>query len=303
MSDLWLERWASIYLFHPLARLGFCRMTQGIPVLMYHSISEEPETGVRPYYRTATHPKVFNNHMQYLYEHGYAVIDLHAAITALESDKNVYRKYVVITFDDGLRDFYTNALPILKKYSFPATVFVPTGLIDTGQPLKDRPVMTWDEIQELKSQGIQIGSHTVSHMQLKDLPLEQLKYELEISKACLEAQLGESIDTFCYPYAFPEGNVEFLPTLKEILVNAGYRYATGTRIGTLKKGDDPYYIKRIPMNSCDDILLFEAKLNGGYDWLYGPQMAFKKLKQGINISDSRSKTGKGDRSNAHRGLQ
>jgi peptidoglycan/xylan/chitin deacetylase (PgdA/CDA1 family) len=279
MSDFQLERWASIYLFHPVARLRFSRAVKGIPVLMYHSISEEPETGVRPYYRTATNPKVFSSHMQYLHEHGYTVVTLHEAVTSLETAGNIYGKCVVITFDDGLLDFYTNAFPILKKYGFPVLMFVPTGLIDAGRPLKGRPVMSWNEIRELHSQGVQFGSHTVSHLQLEDASLEKLKYELEISKARLEEQLGNSINTFCYPYAFPEGNVNFLQTLKEIMINIGYLYATCTRIGTLKKGDDTYYIKRIPINSCDDILLFKAKLGGGYDWLYGPQTAFKKLKR------------------------
>src|SRR5262249_9921427 len=146
-----------------------------------------------------------------------------------------------------------------------------------------KPVMTWDEIRELKSQGVQFGSHTVTHPQLKDIPLDEVKYELEMSKAHLEEQVGKPIDTFCYPYAFPEENTIFTQTLKAIMVNAGYRYATGTRIGTLKKGDDPYFIKRIPMNSCDDIRLLEAKVSGDYDWLHYIQLTYKKLKQRITV--------------------
>jgi peptidoglycan/xylan/chitin deacetylase (PgdA/CDA1 family) len=279
MSDFRLERWASVHLFHPLARMGFGRVSKGIPVLMYHSISEEPETGVRPYYRTATHPKIFNSHMQYLHTHGYAVINLHEAVTALQSDTNIHGKCVVITFDDGLRDFYTNAFPILKNYGFTAAMFVPTGLIDAGQPLKGRPVMTWNEIRELKSYGVQFGSHTVSHLQLKDLPLEKQKYELESSKARLEEQLGELISSFSYPYAFPEDDTNHVSNLKDILFKSGYNYAICTSIGTLKKDDDLYCIKRIPINSCDDIILLEAKLSGSYNWIHFPQLIFKKLKR------------------------
>ena len=138
--------------------------------------------------------------------------------------------------------------------------------------------MTWDEIRELKSQGVQFGSHTVTHPQLKDMTPEEVKYELEMSKAHLEEQLGEPINAFCYPYAFPEEDVDFTQNLREIMLNAGYSYATGTRIGTLKKGDDPYFIKRIPMNSYDDVMLLEAKLGEGYDWLYFIQLAYKKLR-------------------------
>src|SRR5215510_5827891 len=200
MSDFRPDRWVSVHLFHLLARTKFGRASQGIPVLMYHSIAEDPETGVMPYYRTVTHPSVFNSHMQYLHEHGYTAINLAEAIAMLETDSNIHGKCVVITFDDALRDFYTNAFPILKKYGFSATMFVPTGLINEGRPLKDKPIMTWDELRELKSQGVQFGSHTVTHPQLKDRPLEAVKYELEVSKAHLEEHLGEPIDAFCYPY-------------------------------------------------------------------------------------------------------
>jgi peptidoglycan/xylan/chitin deacetylase (PgdA/CDA1 family) len=279
MAGSHIDRLVSVHLFRPLARMGICKASSGIPVLMYHSISEGSETGVSPYYRTATRPDVFDSHMHYLHAHGYSVLNLGEAVDALETDSTRWGKCAVITFDDGFRDFYTNAFPILKKYSFTATMFVPTGLINERAPFKGKPVMTWDEIRELKGQGIQFGSHTVTHPELQGMPLQDVKYELELSKAHLEEQLNESITTFCYPYAFPEENTTFTRALKEIMVNAGYRYATGTRVGTLKKADDPYFIKRIPVNSCDDSALLEAKLHGAYDWLYHLQWAFKNVKK------------------------
>jgi peptidoglycan/xylan/chitin deacetylase (PgdA/CDA1 family) len=279
MSSSHIDRLVSVHLFHPLARMGLCKASSGIPVLMYHSISEDSETGVPPYYRTATRPDVFDSHMRYLHAHGYSVLNLGEAVDALETDSNIRGKCVVITFDDGFRDFYTNAFPILKKYGFTATMFVPTGLINERDSFKGKPVMTWDEIRELKGQGIQFGSHTVTHPKLQDMLLQDVKYELEISKAHLEEQLDELITTFCYPYAFPEENTTFTRALKEMMVNAGYRYATGTRVGTLKKADDPYFIKRIPMNSCDDLALLKAKLGGSYNWIYYLQLTFKKFKK------------------------
>jgi peptidoglycan/xylan/chitin deacetylase (PgdA/CDA1 family) len=246
---------------------------------MYHSISEDFETAVSPYYRMTTRPDVFDRHMRHLYAHGYAVLNLGKAVDVLESDSHVQRKYAVITFDDGYRDFYTDAFPILQKYGFTATVFVPTGAINQNGSFKGKPVMTWDEIRELKGQGIRFGSHTVTHPKLQDVPLKDIKYELEVSKADLEEQLDECITTFCYPYAFPEENHAFTRSLREVMVSAGYRYATGTRVGTLKKSDDPYFIKRIPMNSLDDHSLLKAKLGGGYDWLHRIQLSFKHLKK------------------------
>jgi Polysaccharide deacetylase len=284
MSDLHIDRLLSVYIFHPLARMRICKTSRGIPVLMYHSISEASETTVSPYYRTTTHPGVFDLHMRHLYVHGYSVVSLGEAVDVLEVDSDIQGKSAVLTFDDGYRDFYTNAFPILKKYGFTATMFVPTGAINQRGPFKGKPVMTWDEIRELKGQGIQFGSHTVTHPKLQDMPLQDVKYELEISKAHLEEELDQSITAFCYPYAFPEENTTFILALREMMVDAGYHYATGTRVGTLKKSDDPYFIKRLPMNSRDDKSLMEAKLSGSYDWLYRLQLVFKYLRKVSNRS-------------------
>lgn len=283
MSGLRIDRLVSVYLVHPLVRLRRSRAPKGIPVLMYHSVSEEPESRVRPYFRTTTHPDVFTRHMRYLHEHGYEVMNLAEAVNALETESNnIQRKRVVITFDDGFRDFYTNAFPILKKYGFTATMFVPTGFIHAGRPWKNKAVMTWDEIRELKGKGIQFGSHTVTHPKLRDIQLQDVKHELELSKAHLDRQLSDSIRIFCYPYGFPEEDKTFTRQLKKFLIDAGYHCATGTRIGTLTKGDDPYFIRRIPINSCDDLTLLRAKLDGGYDWLHWLQLSSKKIKPFFN---------------------
>jgi peptidoglycan/xylan/chitin deacetylase (PgdA/CDA1 family) len=215
--------------------------------------------------------------MRHLYAQGYSVLSLGEAVDALAVGSDKLGKFAVLTFDDGYRDFYTNAFPVLKKYGFTATVFVPTGVINQQRPFKGKSVMTWDEIRELKGLGIQFGSHTVTHRKLQNLPLRDVKDEVEISKFQLEEKLEQSIEDFCYPYAFPEGNKTFISTLREMMIDAGYHYATGTRIGRLKNLDDPYFIKRLPMSSGDDKLLIEAKLSGGYDWLHHMQRISKHI--------------------------
>lgn len=278
--DFRFDRLISVCLWQTLTWSGVRRPSAGIPVLMYHSISTQSETGVSPYYRTVTHPEIFKQHMQYLHDQRYTVLSLEEAVATPQTGGDG-QKSVVLTFDDGLRDFYTTAFPILQQYGFSATIFVPTGLINARQPLQGKAVMTWDEMRELQGQGIQFGSHTVTHPQLKRLPLAEVQSELETSKTHLEEQLGTAIQAFCYPYAFPEENRPFTQALKTILVQADYQYATGTRIGTWMPGDDPYFIKRIPMNSCDDLKLLRAKLAGAYNWVHYPQLAYKKCKQYI----------------------
>ncbi|MCX7727510.1 MAG: polysaccharide deacetylase family protein, partial [Chitinispirillaceae bacterium] len=101
------------------------RAKNRIPILMYHSISERIEKYVSPYFLTTTTPHVFGIHMQTLKENNYKGISLQ------EIDKywDKKEKVVVITFDDGFADFYTNAFPILKEHNFSATVFIPTAYV------------------------------------------------------------------------------------------------------------------------------------------------------------------------------
>src|ERR1035438_2431203 len=108
-----LDRCFSLYAVHP-----FCQGSaeSRIPILMYHSISDEPEAGVTPYYRTATSPDIFRQHMQLLKSAGYKGVNIKTGIDALKRGKK--EKMAVITFDDGYRDFYTAAFPTLKKHAF-----------------------------------------------------------------------------------------------------------------------------------------------------------------------------------------
>ena len=98
------------------------------------------------------------------------------------------------------------------------------------------------------------------------------------SKQTLEDNLGEAVDCFAYPYAFPEQNVSFVRMLRDTLVEAGYHHGVSTRIGTARRQEDCYFLRRLPMNALDDIPLFDAKLRGGYDWLSKLQYASKFIR-------------------------
>lgn len=284
------DRLLSIYFFSHVAKL-----TQGkelrIPILMYHSISRDSEDGVHPYYRTCTSPEVFENHMKFLRDYNYKVISLSDAVYLLNNQRinqstnlpinqsaNQPVNYVVITFDDGFRDFHTNAFPILEKYGFTATMFLPTGFINNGSRFKEKNCLNWDEVRELHSKGIEFGSHTVTHPQLKTLNKKQIEYEVRKSKEDIEDNLGKSIDSFSYPYKFPEEDKKFTMYLRDILNKYGYKNGVSTILGMAKNGNNKFFLKRIPMNSCDDISLLRAKLQGGYDWLHMPQLFSKHLK-------------------------
>ena len=272
-----LDRLLTIYLFHYLAEIN--SSNEQIPILMYHSISSSDKNYVHPYFQTNTAPEVFFKHMSYLKQNDYRAINIDNALKIMHSAKPPVHKHVVITFDDGFQDILTNALPILKKFDFSATVYLPTNFIsEEGCFFKNNRCLTWQEVRQLQANNIEIGSHTVMHPKLVSLTPQEVEIELNRSKAVIEEKLGKSCNSFSYPYAFPEGNRRFVGLLRKILSRSGYHNCVSTIVGTMEKNADPYFIKRIPVNSDDDEQFFKAKLEGAYNWIHTPQVIFKYAK-------------------------
>jgi peptidoglycan/xylan/chitin deacetylase (PgdA/CDA1 family) len=249
---------------------------------MYHGVSDDPETDFAPYYKVKTGPGVFREQMRQLAESGYRTMDLAEVARLLARGEALAAKSVVITFDDGFRDFQTAAFPILREPGFTATVFLPTAFIqEERRCFKGEECLTWREVRELRQAGMEFGSHTVNHPKLVELAWREVAREVRDSKDQIEQALGEAVATFAYPYAFPQGDRAFAGALRGLLAEAGYTCCATTEIGRVKSGDDPFRLKRLPANSLDDPAFFRAKLEGGYDWLGWPQAMIKKLKRGI----------------------
>jgi peptidoglycan/xylan/chitin deacetylase (PgdA/CDA1 family) len=216
--------------------------------------------------------------MRYLRDNHYKALDLEEAGAVLEAGESS-QHLVVLTFDDGYRDFYTEAYPILEECGLRATVFVVSGF--TGDDRLERggnEYLTWAEVRELSARGIRIGSHTMTHPRLYNLTPAELDAEVGVSKAMLEQKAGERVSTFSYPFAFPEADGGFVRRLKNTLEAHGYRAGVSTVIGTARKSSDRMILPRLPVNSWDDPALFQAKLEGGYDWLHSIQYFHKVLK-------------------------
>lgn len=283
-----IDRFLTLYLFHHLEKTILRPKGIRIPILMYHSISDVPEY-VHPYFRINTPPKRFAEHMLLLKEKDYMVISLTDAAQILETgsaaqdqqaEQGSHPRYAVVTFDDGFADFRTGAFPILAEHGFSSTVFLPTGYIsDTGSTLKGKKCMRWSDVRELAESGVRFGSHTVTHPKLIGIPWDQVEKELGESKKRIEERLGMGVESFSYPYAFPEQDQSFRSRLRTSLAQLGYVNGVTTTVGTAAKGDDRLFLKRIPANSDDDVAFFLAKLEGGYDWFHGLQYGFKVLKR------------------------
>ncbi|GBD86131.1 poly-beta-1,6-N-acetyl-D-glucosamine N-deacetylase precursor [bacterium BMS3Abin03] len=272
-----VDRLLTLGLFNPVKKATDWTKTPRIPILMYHSISEQSFPGKHPYYQTHTPPEIFREQMAILQELDYKVISLRHAAEFLFSSKMPDEKTAVITFDDAYQDFMTHAYPILMDSGFTATVFVPTGLVGkVSERLLNRICLSWDELAELSRNGMEIGSHTITHPKLPLLPREKVSYEIAYSKNEIEERLNREVESFSLPYAFPEGHNSFLRFYYGILKECGYRCGVTTRIGRASPKDGEYGLRRIPINNSDDERFFKAKLEGGYDWI-GYLQFFKKF--------------------------
>ena len=278
MSIFRFDRLITLYFSQYINQL-LATKNEHIPILMYHSISNEDEQRVHPYYKTNTTPAIFDEHMSFLYNNNYKVINLNDALKHLHSNSKLKEKYIVITFDDGYRDFYECAFPILNKYNFSATVFLTTDYIGKNELFKGKKCLNWNEVIELQKKNIIFGSHTMTHPLLVSLTNKDIEYELSQSKAVIEDNIGKLVESFSYPYAFPERNIIFIQNLRNILLKYGYRNSVSTIIGTAGSNADHFFLKRIPANSDDDENFFKAKLEGAYNWLHRPQSFIKFLKQ------------------------
>lgn len=275
-----LDRFISLRIVGPLLRLQRPNGAR-LPILMYHSISTDSERGRSEYYKVCTSPSRFAEHMSLLAENGYEGTTLDAGLRWLKTPPSGNnRKPVAITFDDGFRDFYSEAFPILKNHRFHATMYLSTAFIaNEPRSFQSRDCLTWHEVAELHSAGIEFGSHTVSHPKLVECAWPQIEDELRNSKASIESRIGGEVNAFAYPYAFPQAQRAFVTRFQQTLKTTGYKSCATTEVGRAGSDDNFFALKRLPVNNADDAPLLRAKIEGAYDWLAIPQAGVKVAKQ------------------------
>jgi peptidoglycan/xylan/chitin deacetylase (PgdA/CDA1 family) len=259
---------------HVLAGGLAVRAARRVPVLMYHSIGNDTRPG-HPYFGTNTSIDVFRSHLQFLRDNGYTVVDVNEIAAAVAS--GACNNTVAITFDDGFRDFHSHALPLLIEFGSKATMYIISAIPAAGRgTLHGKELMSWDEVKEIQRHGISIGSHTVKHPELYTMAHASIEYELRASKNTIEDKLGTAVQSFAYPFAFPEADKPFVNRFRNLLQDAGYENGVTTIIGTVSDAHDRFFYPRLPANSYDDLCFLEAKLAGSYDWMHLPQYLAKK---------------------------
>lgn len=163
------------------------------------------------------------------------------------------RRDLAITFDDGYRDNFENAAPLLERFSLPATFFVVTQWMGTDiVPWWDRnegvryPWMSWDEVRSLHQRGFTIGAHTRTHVDLGSAEPGKAAGEIIGARNDVEAQLSAPVDLFAYPYGRPNN---LAAANRELVQKAGFRCCCSCFGGVVDAGTNPFYLARIPICS------------------------------------------------------
>lgn len=226
------------------------------PILMYHSVNPNAKEANR----LAVSAKAFERQMRFLKNHHYNVVPLEMIGGLIKDKKKIAPKTIAITFDDGYRDNYTYAFPILKKYNLPATIFIIIN--EVGRPQGDR--LSWDEIKVMRDSGlINFGSHTLGPQPLLDIKSQdELRRQIFDSKKILEEKLGQKINIFSYPGGMFNRNI------KQLAVEAGYLAAAATSPGKRFSSKDIFALKRLRISSSsDNLFVFWIETSGIYTFI------------------------------------
>lgn len=217
------------------------------PILMYHAIhnmdpSEAANAGL------IVSPETFESHLKALKDAGYYTLTPKEAYKVLTENvlpKN--KKVVWLTFDDSLRDFYTNAFPLLQKYQMRATNNVITGFVENGR----EDILTLAQIKEMKQKGMSFEDHTVNHPDLSLSSAETQTTELQASKQYLDSNLSQNTTTVAYPSG------RYSETTTQIAESLGYKMGLTTNNGLASLNDGLLTLNRVrvnPTTTAQDLL-------------------------------------------------
>ena len=233
-------------------------------ILTYHHIAPPPDGEPR---NLCVAPQSFTGQMAYLSELGYHAVTLDDVREELLGRRSLPRRSVAITFDDGGADNYCNALPLLCRHGFRATVFLVAGKIgmdrdQPGWPEAARRYLSEDEIAEMGRCGIVFGSHTLTHVRLQKVEPEQCDYELTESRKRIEEITGGRVGWLSYPF----GN--FSRRVIKSAKQAGYAGAVSTIRDNRPARRQLYYLPRVMVMSDTTLRRFAYYLSPWYHWLH-----------------------------------
>ena len=229
----------------------------GVPILMYHEVSERRVAGFEKYSVTR---RAFTSQMQWLASAGHRTIGLDQLLAHRRAHTPVPPRAIVITFDDGFRDCATLAGPIMTSHGFSATFFVVSELMGrTSEWLRherdvELPIMSWDDARALEHAGHRCESHTATHARLTDVTPENCRAELTRSRTIIEERLGHEVRHLAYPFGAHNEQV------RTIAAECGYESACTVSMGLSTSDDPPLELRRVPVLGSDSLLDFISRL-------------------------------------------
>ena len=268
---------------HALARAlaPVARTSAGSRILAYHSIvadgRDDPALMTTPLH-------LFEQQLKELVSGGYAVVPLRHAIAQLKANVTGPRT-VVLTFDDGFEDLLVLALPMLRRYGFPATAFLTSGVV-AREP---RAIAnSWpgryldvEQARELARSGlIEIGCHGATHVRLRGLDPATLQRETADARQALESMLDVEIRAFAYPFGSFES---FDRRARAAVRDAGVSCAVTGIAGTDRPGSDVLRLRRSGISWAETPQIFRRVLAGAYDWYAGVQFVQAAIGQRLRV--------------------
>lgn len=200
-----------------------------VMVLNYHKVVDE--------HMSLSVPLAdFEQHMKWLQEYGYTSITPEELYNFIVNGSELPEKPVLITFDDGYKDNYTNAYPIMKKYGFKGTIFVVTGFLGVYDNY-----LTWEQAGELAENGFSIESHTHNHKSMTEASDDDISKELAKSRDTLKEKLGVEADFIAYPTG------TYNLHIAELVKEAGYKGAFTIKYDNASRDSNVYAIERVPI--------------------------------------------------------
>jgi peptidoglycan/xylan/chitin deacetylase (PgdA/CDA1 family) len=221
-----------------------------VPILMYHRFGYEPGS-------LFVTPENFKQQLDYLKNRGYEVISLDELVQGIKNNRRFKHNTVVITIDDGYLDNYTRAYPILRKYNFPATIFIISDSIGEKEDF-----INWQQARQMFKHNISFGGHTRTEAYLPSVKKKEILWdEIAGCKEVIERNLKVPVDYFCY------SGGGFTDQIKEMVKQAGYKGACTTDRGLSRLNKDIYELKRVKVTNSDTNTPFSfwAKLSGYYN--------------------------------------
>jgi peptidoglycan/xylan/chitin deacetylase (PgdA/CDA1 family) len=230
-----------------------------VVVLLYHRVNDVFRDNV------TIGIERFDQHMEYLKKY-WPVVPLRALVRG-EIDYFGHRPLVCITFDDGYRDNYDYATPVLLKHRLPATFFVSTDKITNQKPFehdlrklgKGLPNLNWDHARKMQQEGLDFGSHTVNHVNLARIALDEAWDELVESREALRRELGQDEFLFAYPFGTKS---DITPEVINLVKKAGYECCCSAYGGTNQGNVENFDIRRIGVNYKFSLATLRSRLNG-----------------------------------------